>query len=165
MAETMRLVGADFLAKELKKFGPEVEKKAAVRGVRKGAQIIRREMWRLMRLRTGTKDRKGRSRQPGTLKKQIGYKVYRRSATAYVGLRKARSESKGLWYYRTLEFKHKRGDGYSPFFVDAVNNSKEKAVDELMAATLKGVYTEAGKVYAKSKSDQSRYGFRRGRVR
>lgn len=163
--QSMKLQGADFLAKELKRFGPEVEQKAAVRGVRKGAQIIRREMWRLMRQRTGSKDRKGQKRQPGTLKKQIGYKVYKRRALAFVGLRKARSESQGLWYYRTLEFKHARGAGYAPFFVDAVENSKEQAVDEVMKATLKGIYTEAGKVFARSKADQSRYGFRKGRVR
>jgi hypothetical protein len=118
-----------------------------------------------MRQRTGSKDRKGQKRQPGTLKKQIGYKVYKRRALAFVGLRKARSESQGLWYYRTLEFKHARGAGYAPFFVDAVENSKEQAVDEVMKATLKGIYTEAGKVFARSKADQSRYGFRKGRVR
>lgn len=163
--ESMKLQGADFLAKELKKFGPEVERKAAIIGVRKGAQIIRREMWRLMRLRTGSKDRKGQKRQPGSLKKSIGYKVLRKIPVAFVGLRKPRSESKGLWYYRTLEFNHQRGQAYAPFFEDAVENSKKQAVDEVMSATLKGIYTEAGKVYARSKADQSRYGFRRGRVK
>ena len=156
---TMELKGADFLSQQMKAFGPTVAEKAAKRGLAKAAQLVRREMWARMP--------KPRTR---TLRKSIGYKTYGRKGgivkKAYVGLRKQRNESKGRWYYRTLEFPHKRGDAYHPFFQDAWDASKESAAQLLVDSTTTALYTEATKVYRRSlERDKSRYGFRRGRVR
>ncbi len=156
---TMQLQGADFLSQQMKAFGPTVAEAAARRGVAKAAQMVRREMWK----------RAPKTGPTGNLKKSIGYKTYGRrgggAKSAYVGLRKIRGESRGRWYYRTLEFPHKRGAAYNPFFVDAWEATKDRAAELIIDATTKALYTEATKVYRKSLSDQSRYGFRQGRRR
>ena len=155
---TMQLQGADFLSQQMKAFGPTVAEAAGKRGVAKAAQLVRKEMWKRMP-----------PKRSGRLKRSIGYKTYGRrgggAKSAYVGLRKIRGESKGRWYYRTLEFPHKRGAAYNPFFVDAWEATKDQASQLIVDATLKALYTEATKVYRKSLSDQSRYGFRQGRRR
>jgi len=154
---TMELQGADFLSKQMKAFGPTVSQAAGKRGVSKAAQLVRREI------------RKNAPKRTGTLRRSIGYKTYGRkngtSKSAYVGLRKLKNESKGRWYYRTLEFPHKRGEPYNPFFQDAWDASKENAAQLIVDATSTALYTEATKVYRRSLRDQSRYGSRRGRQR
>jgi len=155
---TMKLQGADFLSEQMKGFGPTVSQLAAKRGVAKAAQLVRKEMWKRMP-----------KRRTGTLKRSIGYKTYGRKngtvKSAYVGLRKQRGESKGRWYYRTLEFPHERGEAYNPFFQDAWDASKKPAAQLMIDATTAAIYTEATKVYKRSLRDQSRYGFRQGRRR
>lgn len=155
---TMKLVGADFLSKQMKAFGPTVAEKGGRKGVAKAAQLVRRT-FRKAAPRGKTK----------LLKKSIGYKTYGRAGggakQAYVGLRKIRGESQGRWYYRTLEVDHARGKAYNPFFVDAWESVKEQAADLIISAATTAIYTEASKVYEKSVRDQSRYGFRQGRTR
>jgi hypothetical protein len=155
---TMKLVGADFLSKAMKEFGPTVAERAGRKGVAKAAQLVRRTM----RKAAPTGETKN-------LKKSIGYKTYGRAGggakQAYVGLRKIRGESRGRWYYRTLEVDHKRGKAYNPFFVDAWESCKDQAASLIVVAATTAIYTEADKVYQKSVRDQSRYGFRQGRTR
>lgn len=154
----MELQGADFLSEKMEAFGPTVSQKAAKRGLAKAAQMIRREMWNRMP-----------PKRSGKLKRSIGYKTYGRAKgtkkTVFVGLRKMRGESRGLWYYRTLEFPHKRGEAYNPFFVDSWEATKKDAAQLIVDATTQAIYTEATKVYKGSLRDKSRYGFRRGRLK
>ena len=155
---TMKLVGADFLLKQMKAFGPTVAERGGRKGVAKAAQLVRRTM----RKAAPT----GKTKM---LKKSIGYKTYGRTGggakQAYVGIRKIRGESKGRWYYRTLEVDHARGKAYNPFFVKAWESVKDQADDLIISAATDAFYTESGKVMAKSIRDQSRYGFRQGRTR
>ena len=155
---TMKLIGADFLSKQMKAFGPAVAQKGGRKGVAKAAQLVRREFRKAAP--------EGKTKM---LKKSIGYKTYGRAGggaqQAYVGIRKIRGERKGRWYYRTLEFDHARGKAYNPFFVDAWERVKEQSADMIVSAAMSAIYTEATKVYQKSLRDQSRYGFRQGRTR
>lgn len=154
---SMKLVGADFLAKQMKAFGPTVSKKAAKTGLRKAGLELRKALWR-------EAPRRG---NPSKLKKSIGLKSYGKwkNPSVFVGLRKAKGESRGLWYYRTLEVDHARGKAYNPFFEKTYNRHRRRIAKYIVSGTTKAIYTEANKVYQKSKTDQSRYGFRKGRVR
>jgi hypothetical protein len=139
----MKLQGADFLSQQMKAFGPTVSEKAGRKGVGKAAQMVRRSM-------------RQASPKPitGKLRKALSYKTYGRkqgtSKTAYVGLRKIRGESRGRWYYRTLEMPHKGGAPYNPFFKDAWESSKKQAAQIIIDATATALYAEAAKVYQKS---------------
>lgn len=156
MTESMKLQGVDFLREAMEKFGPTVSEKAQKTGVRRAAVLVRRAFVKAAP--------KGKS---GNLRKSIGYKTYGKKGhkQAYIGLRKRRGESRGRWYYRTLEVDHARGKAYNPFFAKAWDGVKEEAAQTIIGATTKAIYTEATKVYRKSQQDQSRYGFRRGRVK
>ena len=154
MTQSMKLQGADFLSKQMKEFGPTVAERAGRKGVAKAAQLVRRSV-RQASPPGGT----------GMLKKALLYKTYGRkqgtSKTAYVGLRKIKGESRGRWYYRTLEFSHQRGAPYNPFFEDAWESSKKQAAQIIVDATTTALYVEATKVYQKSLR-QSRNRGRRG---
>lgn len=155
----MKLVGADFLSKQMKAFGPTVAKQAAKTGLRKAGLELRKQLWRAAPKRSN----------PSKLKKSIGLKSYGKwkNPAVFVGLRKAKGESRGLWYYRTLEFDHARGKAYNPFFDKTYNRHRRRIAKYIVSGTTKALYTEATKVYEKSKraTDKSKFGFRRGRVR
>jgi len=155
--KSMKLNGADFLSKKMKDFGPTVAKAAARTGVRKAGLELRKQLWRAA-------PRRG---NPSKLKKSIGLKSYGRwrNPSVFVGLRKAKGETKGLWYYRTLEVDHKRGKAYNPFFQKTYDRHKRRLGQMIIRGTTKQIYTEATKVYAASLRDQSRYGQRQGRVK
>ena len=155
--QSMKLNGTDFLSKQMKAFGPTVAKAAAKTGLRKAGLELRKQIWRAAPKRGN----------PSKLKKSIGLKSYGRwkNPSVFVGLRKAKGETRGLWYYRTLEVDHKRGKAYNPFFEKTYNRHRRRLAKFIVSGTIKSLYTEAEKVYAKSVADQSRYGQRRGRVR
>ncbi len=145
-SEVMELKGADFLIKKLEAFGPTVSNRAASRGVAKTAAYVRRE-FRRAAPEGDTKN----------LKKSIQLKTYGRPRNggpkkAYVGLRKIKGETQGRWYYRTLEFTHKRGEPYFPFFEKTWESIKRRAAEMIIEETTKQVYLEAGKVYRQSLS-------------
>lgn len=144
--EVMQLKGADFLTKKLEAMGPTVSNRAASRGVQKAAMYARKEF------------RKEAPRgETGKLRKSITVKAYGRPKNggkkkAYVGLRKIKGESQGLWYYRTLEFPHARGEPYKPFFEKTWESIKRKAAQMIIDETTKALYAEAAKVYRQSLS-------------
>ena len=152
----MQLQGADFLRQQMEKFGPTVSAKAQKKGVSRAAVLVRRAFIKAAP--------EGKTKN---LKQSIGYKTYGKKGhkQAYIGLRKRRGEQRGRWYYRTLEVDHKRGRAYNPFFAKAWDEVKEEAAQTIIGATTKALYTEATKVYKRSLQDQSRYGYRRGRVK
>lgn len=144
--EVMELQGADFLIKKLEAMGPTVSNRAASRGVQKAAMYARKEF-----------RREAPDGPTGNFKKSITVKSYGRPKNggpkrAYVGLRKIKGQSQGLWYYRTLEFSHARGEAYNPFFERTWESIKRKAAQMIIAETTKALYTEAAKVYRQSLS-------------
>ena len=159
MAVSIKLEGTDFLLKQMKAYGPDVSKRAADTGVREGAKLLARQL------------RNATPRRTGRLRKQIGFKYYKKSGFAKVGLRKGKGESQLLAYYKTLEFgrrPHKRGAGTAPMnpWVGKVAARMAAPVTQhIVDKATEAVFYEAQKVYQKSRTDLSRKGFRQGRVK
>ena len=135
--KNIELQGADFLLKQMKAFGPTVEKKATKTGISKAARKMAK------RIKSAAPKRFGR------LRRQIGAKVGKRGI-AWVGLRKGRGESQVLSYYKTLDFDHKRGKAYSPWFLKAAEDAADEASDTIIKETTIALYAEATKVYKRS---------------
>jgi len=133
----MKLNGVTELLKDMKAFGPTVSKKAADVGVRKAAAMLRREF------------KKAAPKRSGTLRKAIKLKYSRRSGKAWVGLRER-------YYYKTLEMQSERGAPLHPFFEKTWNRHKNTAADMIVSETRKALYTEAGKVMARSRMRRKR---------
>lgn len=127
----MKLAGIDALLKDMKAFGPTVAKKGADAGVRKAAQMLRKRL------------RHAAPRKSGVLRKSIGYKYSRRSGKAWVGLRER-------FYYKTLEMNTAKGAPTHPFFEKTWNAHRKEAAQMIVDEARKALYTEAGKVMARS---------------
>lgn len=143
MKTGMKIDGIDFLSKQMKAFGPTVSKKATKTGVGKAARRMARHV------RNAAPSRTGR------LKKQIGAKVGR-NGIAWVGLRKPKSETNLLGYYKTLDLDHQRGRAYNPWFENAVESFSGEASDMIVRETTKALYAEATKVYKRSLQKNAR---------
>ena len=108
---TVRLIGADFLKAELKRFPAKIQAQAIDKGIRKGASILATQMRR--------EAYSGPPKDPArpftrTLRKalraSVGKKNGPHAGKAWVGLKRIRGESKARNYYRVLEFGRR---GYS----------------------------------------------------
>ena len=135
--KNLELEGADFLLKQMKAFGPTVEKKATKTGVGKAARKMARNI------------RNAAPKQSGRLRRQIGVKVGRKGI-AWVGLRKGKGESQFLGYYKTLDFDNKRGKAFNPWFENAAEAASQGVTTTLIDATTVALYDEAAKVYKRS---------------
>lgn len=165
MAVSIKLQGVDFLQKQMKAYGPDVSKRAGDTGVREGAKLMARSL------------RNAAPRRSGRLRKQIGFKYYKKTGWAKVGLRRGKAETNLLAYYKTLEFGRrpyaKRSNGASyegspplhPFFAKTYARLAPSVSQHVIDKATEAVFYEAQKVYQRSRVDQSRYGFRQGRVR
>lgn len=169
----IELIGADFLRKELLKFGPVVAKRSRDVGVRKAAVYMRREL---------KKDApRGKTK---TLRNNIGYKYSRKSGKAWVGLRprkkdKGSGTKGGVFYYKTLDFgrpqytRPVRGNQpatgpMNPWFVESARRASDNSAQVIIKETTKALYTESGKVYTRSKRNndmKGKFGGRRRRLR
>jgi len=141
--KNIELEGADFLLKQMKAFGPTVEKKATKTGVGKAARKMARNI------------RNAAPKQSGRLRRQIGVKVGRKGI-AWVGLRKGKGESQFLGYYKTLDFDNKRGKAFNPWFLKAAEASSDEAADMIIKETTIALYAEATKVYKRSMRNNGR---------
>lgn len=164
MAVSIKLQGVDFLQKQMKAYGPDVSQRAGDTGVREGAKLMARSL------------RNSAPRRTGKLKKQIGFKYYKKTGWAKVGLRKGRGESNLLAYYKVLEFgrrpysKRSNGASYAgspphPFFAKTYARLAPAVSQHVIDKATEAVFYEAQKVYQRGKTDASRYGFRQGRVK
>lgn len=167
---SIELNGVQLLQKELMRFGPVVAKKGRDTGIRRAAVHMRREL----------KAAAPRGKT-GELKKNIGFKYSRKSGKAWVGLRprKARKgygTQGGVFYYKVLDFgrpdyvRKVRGPmpasgPLRPWFVRAAKAASPEAAQIVIDYTLKGIYQEAGKVYARSKRSNDMKGKFSGRRR
>jgi len=108
---TVRIIGADFLKAELKRFPPKIQAQAIDKGIRKGAGILTTQM-RREAYSGPPKDPK----RPFTrtlrkaLRASVGRKGGPHAGKAWVGLKRIKGESKARNYYRVLEFGRR---GYS----------------------------------------------------
>lgn len=141
--KNVELQGADFLLKQMKAFGPTVEKKATKTGVGKAARKMAKNI------------RNAAPKNTGRLRRQIGAKVGR-TGIAWVGLRKGKGETQVLGYYKTLDFDHKRGKAYNPWFLKAAEASTNEAADTIIKETTKALYSEASKVHKRSLRNNGR---------
>jgi hypothetical protein len=141
--KNIELEGADFLLKQMKAFGPTVEKKATKTGVTKGARRM------LKNIRNAAPNNTGR------LRRQLGIKVGRKGI-AWIGLRKGKGESKFLGYYKTLDFDSKRGKALNPWFEKAAEASSSEVADIIIKETTIALYAEATKVYKRSMRNNGR---------
>lgn len=135
--KNIELEGADFLLKQMKAFGPTVEKKATKTGIRKAA----RQMQRALRSAAPT--------YSGRLRKQIGVKVGKKGI-AWIGLRRGKSETQTLYYYKTLDMKSRRGGPLNPWFENAAKAASQGVTTTIIDATTVALYDEAAKVYKRS---------------
>lgn len=141
--KNVELQGADFLLKQMKAFGPTVEKKATKTGLGKAARKMAKNI------------RNAAPKNTGRLRRQIGAKVGR-VGVAWVGLRKGKGETQVLSYYKTLDFDHKRGKAYNPWFLKAAEASSNEAADTIIKETTKALYSEASKVHKRSLRNNGR---------
>ena len=161
MTMTFKLDGVDFLQEQMKRFGPEVTRRAGDQGTRKAARFLARSL------------RNATPRGPtGLFRRSIGFKYYRRTGWAKVGLRKPKTESKLAFYYKTLEYGRspyrKRGrkggayfnyDGSSamkPFFGRTVSRLAPAVSQKMIDETTEALFTEAVKVYQRNLLRNSR---------
>ena len=141
--KNVELEGADFLLKQMKAFGPTVSKKATKTGISKAARKMARNI------------RAAAPKRTGRLRRQIGAKIGR-NGIAWVGLRKGKGETQILSYYKTLDFDHKRGKAYNPWFLRAAEASSDEAANIIVKETTKALYSEATKVYKRSLRNNGR---------
>lgn len=165
MTMRFKLDGVDFLQAEMQKFGPKISRAAGDQGTRAAARMMARAL------------RNAAPRGPtGLLRRSIGFKYYKKTGWAKVGLRRPKSEPKLAFYYKTLEFgrkehmkRGKRGGGYyryegtsamKPFFGRTVARLAPAASQKMIDETLGALYNESRKVYQRNLLSNSR---RRGR--
>lgn len=156
MAVSIKLQGVEFLQKQMKAYGPDVSKRAGDTGVREGAKMMARSL------------RNAAPRRTGRLRKQIGFKYYKKTGWAKVGFRKGRAESQLLGYYKTLEFgrrpysKRSNGASYAgspplnPFFAKQYARLAPSVSQHVIDKATEAVFYEAQKVYQRGRTNASR---------
>lgn len=169
----IQIIGADFLAKELMKFGPVVAKRGRDVGIREACKYMRREL---------KKD--APTGKTYLLKRNIGYKYSRKAGKGWVGLKpqkkyKGSGTKGGLFYYKTLDLgrpqytRPVRGNQpatgpMNPWFVASARRASNESAQIIIDRTLKGIYEESGKVRARSKRHndmKGKFGGTRRRLR
>lgn len=138
----IELVGLNELKRELAKFGPKVEQRARKKGLRRVAVNLRRYF--------KSQAPKGAT---GELRKSIKFKVARKRASAWIGLR-------DRFYYKTLEFgrrEHVRGGSLieeqepsHPWFMEAWEVVRSRTRQQLVTELRKALYEEARLEYQRS---------------
>lgn len=134
---TLRLAGAKELKALMKEMGPNIAKRGGVIGTRKGALLLRRKLKQASPYVTGA------------LSKDWSYKKIRYRGGDTVGYR---VKLKKLHYYSTLELGNRKVPYPThPFFVAAVERVSKQVLATIISETEKGMFYEAGRIYAKTK--------------
>lgn len=142
---TFELHGARELARELAKFPDRVARRAADRGIRRTAVLLRREFRAAAPIGTGH------------LRSAITYRYSARTGRAYIGLGKSGKKFEGAgghrgvpFYYKTLEFDTARGPALRPFFERTWNRVRMSTARNLIREVKTALAFEAGKEYQRS---------------
>lgn len=135
MPNEIKLQGARELKAIMDELGPNISRRAGVRGVRKGANIMKKAL----------KD--ASPSVTGTLKKEWQTKKLRQKSNGVAFIVRLKRRH----YYKTLEFPTKRGPAMNRFVESTMNRSKHQVMATVMAATKTALSYEAGRAYARSK--------------
>lgn len=130
---SFNIQGARELSELLKTFPEKVKQRAVDTGVRQAGA----------RLRTAL--RRAAPRKTGTLRQSIGSRFDRRTGIVRVGLMTR-------FYFKSLELTTKRGAPLRPFFDAAWKQNREQVAQLIIDNATKALYTEAGKIYARTKA-------------
>lgn len=130
---SFKIQGAQQLQELLKTFPDKVKQRATDSGVRQAGARLR------------TAFRRAAPRKTGTLRNSIGSRLNRKTGVVRVGLTTR-------FYYKSLEMTTKRGAPLRPFFEAAWKQNREQASQLIITNTIKELYREAGKVYARTKA-------------
>lgn len=148
MSQPVELKGAIELEKILESLAPRVSRRVTKAGMSKAGGRLRTAM------------RRDAPRGPsGRLKKTIGLKRYRKIPKIKIGLYgktpgdgKQAGKYDGIrYYYKTLDYDSARGAALNPWFHASAERHGDGARQIVVNETIKAVYVEAGKSYAKSK--------------
>jgi hypothetical protein len=131
---SFKLTGVSELNQLLATFTDNVKRRATDTGLRQAGA----------RLRTAL--RRAAPRQTGTLRQSIGSRFNKRDGKVYVGLQTR-------FYYKTLSMETKRTNmRLNNYFEATWKSNREHVAQLIIDNSIKSLYTEAGKIYARTKA-------------